>query len=139
MQIFIAGIMQGSETGPGMQAQNYRQTIRQAVEFNHPDAQIIDPFSLFPDSAAYADARARQVLLAMAEAAGAADIVIAYLPEASMGTAFEMLRAYDRGKAIICISPMKENWVIRAVAAKIFPSLDLFCAWVRQTSLAELI
>jgi len=64
--------------------------------------------------------------------------VIAYLPEASMGTALEIIRAYDNGKTIISISPMEENWVIRAVSAKIFPTLDEFCNWIQQAQLQEL-
>jgi hypothetical protein len=56
-----------------------------------------------------------------------------------MGTALEMIRAYDNGKPIISISPMEKNWLIRAISAKIFPSLDDFCAWVHKTHLEELI
>ncbi len=139
MKIFIAGIMQGSTKGHGIQEQDYRQIIREAVEARHPEAEIVDPFSLFPDSVTYDDRRARQVLFELAEEAGSADIVIAYLPKASMGTALEMIRAYDNGKTIISITPMDQNWVIRAVSAKISPTLDEFCAWVRKTHLAELI
>jgi len=139
MKIFIAGIMQGSKKGHGIQGQDYRQLIRDAVKIHHPDAEIVDPFSIFPDSVEYDDRRAKQVLFTMAAEAGSSDILIAYLPKASMGTALEMIRAYDNGKTIISISSMDENWLIRAVSAKIFPSLDEFCTWVRQTHLAELI
>ena len=139
MKIFMAGIMQGSIKGQSIQRQDYRQLIRDAVKIHHPDAEIVDPFSLFPDSLEYENRRAKQVLFEMAVEAGSSDIVIAYLPKASMGTALEMIRAYDNGKIIISISPMEKNWFIRAVSAKIFASLDEFCTWVRQTHLAELI
>ena len=139
MKIFIAGIMQGSKKGYGIQEQDYRQIIRGAVEVRHPEAEIVDPFLLFPDSVTYDDQRAKQVLFEMAEEAGSADILIAYLPTASMGTALEMIRAYDNGKTIISITSMDQNWVIRAVSAKIFSTLDEFCTWVRQIHLAELI
>lgn len=119
--------------------QDYRQLVRDAVRIHHPDAEICDPFSLFPDSVEYDDQRAKQTLFEMAAEAGASDILIAYLPQASMGTALEMIRAYDNGKTIISISPMEKNWLIRAVSAKIFPSLDEFCTWARQTDIAELI
>jgi hypothetical protein len=46
MKIFIAGIMQGSKKGKGIQAQDYRQRIRAAVEFNHPDAKIVAAWAL---------------------------------------------------------------------------------------------
>jgi hypothetical protein len=139
MKIYIAGIMQGSRKDQDIQVQDYRQIIRDAVKIQHPDAEIVDPFSLFPDSVDYDDRRAKQVLFEMAVEAGASDILIAYLPKASMGTALEIIRAYDNGKIIISISPMEKNWLIRAVSAKIFPSLDEFCTWARQTHLAELI
>jgi len=131
--------MQGSIKGKGIQRQGYRQIISDAIKNRHPNAEIYDPFSVFPDSVEYDDQRSRQVLFLMADEAASADIVIAYLPEASMGTALEMIRAYDNGKSIICISSMEKNWFIRAVSAKIFPSLDDFCAWINQTHLPELI
>ena len=139
MKIFIAGIMQGSTKGHGIQGQDYRQLISDAVQIQHPGTQIVDPFSLFPDSVTYGDARAKQVLFEMAAEAGSSDIVIAYLPKASMGTALEMIRAYDNGKTIITISPMEANWFIRAFSAKIFPTLDEFLAWVSQNHLEELM
>jgi hypothetical protein len=83
MKIFIGGIMQGSKQGHGIQEQDYRQRISTALQINHPDAEIIDPFSLFLDSVTYDDQHAKQVLFAMGAEAGSADIVIAYLPAAS--------------------------------------------------------
>ena len=139
MKIFISGVMQGSKKGQGIQGQGYRQIISDAVKIRHPDAEICDPFSLFPDSVEYDDQRSKQVLFEMADAAASADVEIAYLPEASMGTALEMIRAYDNGKTIISISTLEKNWFIRAVSTKIFLSLDDFCAWIHQTNLAELI
>ena len=139
MKIFISGVMQGSKKGQGIQGQGYRQVITDAVKIRHPYAEIYDPFSLFPDSVEYDDQRSKQALFAMADEAASADIVIAYLPEASMGTALEMIRAYDNGKTIIGISTLEKNWFIRAVSAKIFLTLDDFCAWVQQTHLSELI
>jgi hypothetical protein len=139
MKIYISGVMQGSKKGQGIQGQGYRQVISDAIKIRHQNAEIYDPFSLFPDSVEYDDQRSRQVLFEMADAAASADIVIAYLPEASMGSALEMIRAYDNGKAIISISTMEKNWFIGAVSAKIFLSLEDFCIWIHQTNLAELI
>lgn len=138
MKIFIAGIMQGSMKGKGIQEQDYREQIREAVKIQHPDAEIVDPFSLFPDSVEYDDQRAKQVLFKMAAEAGSSDVLIAYLPKASLGTALEMIRAYDSGSTIISISPMEKNWFILAVSRKIFPTLDDFCDWISQTKFSEL-
>jgi len=139
MKIYISGVMQGSLKGLGIQGQGYRQVISEAVKINHPDAAIYDPFALFPDSVTFDAQRAKEALFEMADAAGSSDIVIAYLPEASMGTGLEMIRAYDNGKTIISITTLEENWFIRAVSVKIFRSLDEFCGWIGQTDLDELI
>jgi hypothetical protein len=139
MKIFISGVMQGSLKGQGIQGQGYRQVIGEAVKIHHPDAAIYDPFSIFPDSVTFDDKRAKQALFEMAEAAGSSDILIAYLPEASMGTALEMTRAYDNGKTIISITTLEKNWFIRAVSAKIFITLEDFCTWIGQNPLDELI
>jgi hypothetical protein len=139
MKVFISGIIQGSNKGKGIQGQGYRQTIINAVSDRHPEAEILDPVTLFPDSVEYDTQRAKQVLFELADLAASTDLLIAFLPEASMGTALEMMRAYDNGKAIVTISNMEKNWFINAVSDKILPSLDAFCDWVQHTNLAELV
>ena len=139
MKVYISGVMQGSKRGLEIQDQEYRQVISDAIKIYCPNAEIVDPFLLFPDTAAFDDQRTRKVLFMMADQAASADIVIAYLPEASMGTTLEMTRAYDNGKVIISISPMENNWFIRAVSATILPSLDDFCTWINKTQLTELV
>ena len=139
MKIFISGIMQGSLKGHGIQVQDYRKVISDSVNVLHPDAEIYDPFSVFPDSVTFGDQRAKQTLFVIADEAAASDVVIAYLPEASMGTALEMVRAYDNGKIIICISELEKNWFVRAVSTKLFFSLVDFCAWIEHTHLSQII
>jgi len=139
MKIFISGVMQGSKTGPGMQTQGYRQAIADAIKTLHPAAEIYDPLTAFPDSGKYDDPRIKQTLFTAAEEASSSDFIVAYLPEASMGSALEMIRAYDQGKPIISISPMEKNWFIRTVSTRIFESLDDFCEWIQQTNLTELV
>jgi hypothetical protein len=139
MKIFISGVMQGSIKGKGIQGQGYRQVISDAIRILHPNAEVYDPFSAFPNSVEFDDQKAKETLFAMAKEAASSDIVIAYLPEASMGTALEMIRAYDNDKVIISISSLEKNWFICAVSEKIFVSLDEFCDWVQQTNLSELV
>jgi hypothetical protein len=139
MKIYISGVMQGSIKGHGIGEQGYRQIISEAVRILHPHAEIYDPFTVFPGAAEFDDQQSKQALFEMADAAASADIVIAYLPEASMGSALEMIRSYDNGKMIISISTLKKNWFIRGVSTKIFHSLDDFCVWVAETNLGDLI
>jgi nucleoside 2-deoxyribosyltransferase len=83
----------------------------------------------------YDDDKAKEVLFSMAKKAAEADLVIAYLPNASMGTALEMIRAYDSGKPVFTISPMSANWFIIAVSTRIFSTLDEFIQWVSENKI----
>lgn len=139
MKVFIAGIMQGSKKGKGIQEQDYRAQIREAVNLRFPEVEVLDPFSLFPDSVDYDDQRAKQVLFDMAAEAASSDVLIAYLPEASMGSALEMIRAYDNNKIVYCITPMKKNWFINSVSTRKFADLEDFIAWLQLIQLEDLI
>jgi hypothetical protein len=41
------------------------------------------------------------------------DILLACVPEASMGTAIEMWEAWRHDKLVISISPLKHNWAVK--------------------------
>jgi hypothetical protein len=58
--------------------------------------------------------------------AAAADVVVCYVPEASMGTAIEMYLAAQAGAVVLTISPMTANWVIRSYSDRIFPDIEAF-------------
>ena len=138
MRVFIGGVMQGSMQGRGVSDQGYRWAITRVVRARHPEVEIVDPQALFPDSMDYDDDRARQVFFGMVEEAARADVVIAYLPEASMGTALEMVRAYDAGTPVISISPMIENWFIRFLSRRVLSTLEAFGDWVEAGGLEEI-
>jgi hypothetical protein len=128
MRVFIAGVMQASNTGKDLLDQGYRSTIAAAIHSRWPDVEIVDPLLLHPNSPEYDDAGARRTLFAMAELAAQSDLVITYLPVASMGTALEMYRAEQAGVPVITISPMVTNWVVRVLSNRIYPDLDAFFA-----------
>ena len=69
MKIYLSGVMQGSIKGKGIQEQGYRQVISNAIKVLHPNTEIYDPFSIFPNSVEFDDQRAKQTLFAMAEEA----------------------------------------------------------------------
>jgi hypothetical protein len=131
MRVFIGGVMQASHQGKELYDQTYRGRIAAALRARWPDVEIIDPLLLHPNSVEYDDEAARKTLFAMTELAGAADLVIAYVPTASMGTALEMYIAYQRGTPVIAISPMVVNWVIRALSQRIFTDIDSFLAYIQ--------
>jgi nucleoside 2-deoxyribosyltransferase len=95
---------------------------------------VIDPLVLHPNSVEYDDEAAQETLFALVTLASSCDLVIAYVPQASMGTALEMNAAYEKGVPVIAISPLRENWVIRAVATRVFPDLEEFVAYLDTLS-----
>ena len=132
VQVFIAGIMQGSRLDRYIGEQDYRRIITEAILQRHPDVVIVDPNELHPEGVDYEDDRARATLLEMADLAARADLVVAYVPEASMGTAIEMWQAFQAGIPIVTISPMAANWVIRHLSAVVLPDLEAFGRWVAE-------
>ena len=125
-RVFIGGVMQASNTGKELLDQSYRQEIAAALRARWPETAIIDPLLLHPNSPAYDDVAARETLFAMAELAARSDLVIVYLPVASMGTALEMYMAYQAGVPVLAISPLQTNWVVRALATRLFPDMEAF-------------
>ncbi len=130
MRIFIAGIMQGSRLDHYIGDQDYRQIIATALLEHHPQVEIVDPNELHPDGVEYDDQRAKTTLLAMADLAARADLVVAYAPQASMGTAIEMWQAFQAGVPLVTISPMAANWVVKHLSSVVLPDLDAFRMWV---------
>jgi hypothetical protein len=139
VQVFIAGIMQGSRMDRYIDDQSYRQAIAQAVIAHYPDAEIVDPNELHPDGINYDDALASATLLELASLAGQADLVVAYAPKASMGTAIEMWEGFRSGKPLVTISPMGANWVVRHLSDVLLPDLDAFRNWVAEDGLGRLL
>lgn len=137
MRVFIGGVMQASIQGKGIVSQNYRQQIGQALQARWPDLEVVDPFVLHPTSVDYDDGRAKETLLAMLALAGGSDLVIAYVPTASMGTALEMYSAHQAGVPVVTISPLAENWVVKAFSQRVFPDLESFLAFVAHAESAK--
>jgi hypothetical protein len=130
MRVFLAGVMQASIPGKGIVDQSYRNAIGEALLAKWPDLDVVDPLVLHPNSVEYDDEAARTTLFALVTLATTCDLVVAYVPQASMGTALEMNAAYQVGIPVIAISPLRENWVIRAVSSRVFPDLDAFLRFI---------
>jgi hypothetical protein len=130
MQVFVAGIMQGSLHEMSVHDQNYREQIAAIVRRRYRDVEIVDPAALHPDSVSYRRDQAVTTFLDSLDRAAAADLLVAYLPEASMGTALEVWRAYEAGKPVFVISPMLSNWMLWATATHILTDIDHFSAFV---------
>ncbi|MCX7934205.1 MAG: hypothetical protein N3A66_02980 [Planctomycetota bacterium] len=136
--IFLAGIIQGSLAN-GIHAQDYRAELTALLKAYLPQAEIYDPFQEHPNSLRYDESRGRQVFFDLMARAGQADVLIAFVPEASMGTAIELWNAYRAGALVICISPLRDNWVVRFLADILLPDLAAFRAFVATGRLQKMI
>ena len=139
MRVFIAGIMQGSRQDRFIEDQAYRQAIATAIRSYDPAAEILDPIELHPSAVDYGEGQAKATLVELAQLACQADLVVAYAPRASMGTAIEMWEAFRAGVPVVAISPMTANWVILYTSAVVVPDLDAFQKWVTAGRLARLV
>jgi len=131
-RFFLAGIIQGSQKGKELYPQYYRERIKRALRQRFPRAEIFCPYELHPYSIDYGPKRGKETFLRMIEEARRSDCLVAYLPEASLGTAIEVWECFKSGVPIWTISPMGENWVVRFFSTKIFPSLSDFEAYLKE-------
>ncbi|MBL7064206.1 MAG: hypothetical protein ISS49_08380 [Anaerolineae bacterium] len=135
MRMFIAGIMQGSRSDGEIEGQDYRREIAQIARQYDPNIDVLDPFELHPDSVDYGPEQARRTFLELVELAGRVDVLVAYAPSASMGTAIEMWNAYQGGARIYTISPLTDNWVVHSLSERVFPDVAAFAAFVADGGL----
>lgn len=123
---FISGVIQGSSQGRELCDQSYRERLAQLLKEVFPHAEVVNPYDLHPNSIDYSLEKGKATFLKMVSRAAQCDVLIAYLPEASLGTAIEMWECSRVGIPIWTISPMKENWVIKFFSQHIFSTLEEF-------------
>ena len=139
MKFFIAGIMQGSHTRMVLHDQDYRRHIKELIEENFPKADVYDPLANHSDSITYDDRTGRDTFLAHNKMCSEVDVLLAFVPEASMGTAIEMWEAYTHGAAVITISPMPLNWAVKFLSHELYADVEQFEQDVRNGRLARRI
>ena len=128
MRFFIAGIMQGSHPGATLHGQEYRERITELICRYYPDADIYDPRAEHCDSVEYDDHYGREVFLGHNQMCGEVDVVVAYIPEASMGTAIEIWEAFRNDKVVVSISPLETNWAVRFLSQLVLPDIEALAA-----------
>ena len=67
------------------------------------------------------------------------DVLIAYVPEASMGTAIEMWEAYTHEKFVITITPLVRNWVVQITSNVIYENVPAFVDSLRSGEIDRLM
>ena len=124
MRFFLAGIMQGSHLAATIHHQGYRQHVKQLLADHFPGAEVYDPLADHADSLSYDDRRGREVFFHHCALCRQTDVVLAFLPEASMGTAIEMWEAHRHGRAVVTVSPMAHNWAVKFLSHAVYADLD---------------
>jgi hypothetical protein len=140
MRFFLAGIMQGSCRDSRLHAQDYRPRLKRLIETHFPGAEVYDPLADHENSLAYDDHTGRSVFYRHNRLCREVDVVLAYVPEASMGSAIEMWEAHEHGRgAVITISPLLHNWAVRFCSHAVFPDFSAFETALESGALAATI
>ena len=128
LKFFLVGIMRGSELGEGFSPQDYRAELREMIRKNVRNSEIYDPLEGcgIQESNEISFKLGRKAYFDEALEVRNCDVMVAYLPEASMGTAIEMWEAYRHSIYIISITRMRENWSIRYLSDRVYGSLEHF-------------
>ena len=140
---FLSGVMQGAKAdGDGVEGtmnQDYRGQMKEAILAADAAATVIEPWDLVgkvckelhPEGTPWSDmfkddAHVRMAFGTCVDAAAEADVLISYLPEASMGSAIEIYKARSAGKKILVVAPgsMAGNWTVRSYADRVFSSIE---------------
>lgn len=124
MKIFLAGIMQGSIKDDSIHPQDWRKPLREIIERHLPGAEVYCHYSEHPNSLTYRGEKIRATFDDGVRKCAESDIVIAYLPSASMGTAIEMYEAYHNGAIVLTVTPMTANWVVTIYSHAVFATLE---------------
>ena len=126
MKFFLAGIMQGSHRSADVHDQKYRARLKQLLLQHWPGAEVYDPWADHSDSLDYVPQRAREVFLKHNRMCGEVDVLISFVPQASMGTAIEMWEANQHGRVVVTISPLDLNWAVRFCSDLLYATLEEF-------------
>ena len=118
--------MQGSHVAALVHDQTYRTTLRDLVQARWPEAEVYDPFANHATSVGYDMCRAREVFLGHVAMCREFDLLVAWVPEASMGTAIEMWEACRHARTVVTITPLVHNWVVQLTSAAVYRDVDAF-------------
>ena len=107
-----------------LHGQDYRERLATLLGRYYPDSEIYDPGAAHRESLDYDDEQGRDVFMMHNRMCAEVDVVVAFLPEASMGTAIEIWEAFDHGRRVITISPLRRNWVVRYCSHLVLEDLE---------------
>ncbi|MFF1816195.1 hypothetical protein ACFVWG_02805 [Kribbella sp. NPDC058245] len=138
MRVFLAGVIQGGRTDDGIHSQDYRRQLTALITAAVPGATIIDPHTENLGRLDWQREQQSEMFLRYARAAAHCDVLIAWLPEPSMGTAIEMYEAYQAGVPVIAITALTGTWAIFSLATVCVPDLAGFADLVASGEFTRL-
>jgi hypothetical protein len=139
MKVFLAGIIQGSIPEADIHEQDWREPIRRALARCVPRADVYCHYSEHPNSITYGPPQVRATLADGFQRAAECDVLVAYVPSASMGTAIEMYLAAEAGAVVLTVTPLKGNWVVLACSDRVFGDTDELDAFLAAGELEPMI
>lgn len=139
MRFFLAGIMQGSLRDATLHSQDYRGHLVELLGQHFPAAEVYDPLAAHGESLNYSDEQGRAVFFAHNRMCRDVDVLVAFVPEASMGTAIEMWEAHQHGRIVVTISPLGHNWAVRFLSHVIYRDVAEFEAALASGEFATLM
>ena len=164
MQIFIAGTIQGRETGYAIYDQAYRSKIQDVLRKYFPGSTVICPYALthaqFGREIAQLSEMHRAYVLGsqlrpdevgapltevmagfreLVRIASTSDLLIAYLPThaPSMGTAMEMWAAFSNGVKVIAVTELTQNLAILSASTVIVRSIKQLAEYFESESVGR--
>ena len=139
LKVFLAGIIQGSLADSTIHSQDWRDEFKAVLARHIPRAEVYCHYSRHPNSITYPLPDIHATLTEGLAKAAECDVMIAYVPSASMGTAVEMYEAWRNNRVVLTVSPLAANWIIRAYSDRIFPVLAELEAFLASGELAGLL
>jgi hypothetical protein len=131
--------MQGSHTEAVLHEQDYRDRIKVLIARHLPEAQVYDPLSDHAKSLEYGEQKGRDVFFHHNLMCREVDVLLAFVPSASMGTAIEMWEAFQHGAAVVTISPLSLNWAVKFLSHVLYADLEEFSSALQDGSLRRAI
>ncbi len=129
--------MQGSHRGAELHNQDYRGQIKRLLVDHFPGADVYDPLADHSGSLGYDERRGREVFWHHNRLCREVDVVLAVVPEASMGTAIEMWEAHEHGRTVVTVSPLVHNWAVKFLSHVLYADLEELRAAIVSGRLAE--
>lgn len=131
--------MQGSRRDDAICAQDWRGPVTEALTRHLPAVEVYCHFTRHPQSMTYGLDDVRRTFREGVEQAARSDVLVAYCPSASMGTAIELYEAHRSGAVVLAISPMSSNWVLLTYADRVFADVDAFAGFLAGGGLGPLL